>query len=162
MTRHIKILLAIIIFLLTLGGYFTIYNTNKNNIFTFYKAFKLCPDETVRMDITGFLQEEADVEFKDKKIYLNLDQCKKVNKIYKEEDDDYKDTYDTYYETNDGDPSHSFHCVYNGLKEIEVITQKECALNEEWPFDKMYLINDKYLITAYEGFYFVFSNLERY
>ena len=137
-------------------------NTDKNNIFTFYKAFILCPDETVSMHITGFLQEEADAEFKDKKIHLNLDQCKKVNKIYKEDDDAYKDTYDTYYETNNGDPSHSSNCVYNGLKEVKVIAQKECALNEEWPFDKMYLINGKYLITAYEGFYFVFSNLERY
>ena len=156
MTRHIKILLPIIIFFLILGGYFTMNNTDKNNIFKFYKAFIVCPDETVSMHISGYLQEEADAIFKDKKVYLNLEQCKKVNRIYEEYDTDYKEMYDEYYETTDGNSSHWSGCVYDGLKEVKVKTQKECITNNEWPFDKMYLINNKYLITAQEGWYFVF------
>jgi len=160
MTHHIKVLLLVIILSIAVGGYFTMNNTDKNNIFTFYKAFILCPDETVKMHISGFLKEEADAIFKDKKIYLDFNQCKKINRIYEKWDTRYKDTYDSYYDTTDGNPHYWSECIYNGLKEVKVKTQKECIINDEWPFDKMYLINDKYLITGYEGWYFVFKKSE--
>lgn len=135
-------------------------NTGKNNIFAFYKAFVLCPDETVRMHITGLFQEEADTIFKDKKISLNFNKCKKVNRIEEKSDADYKDAYDSYYDTTDGNSHYWSECIYNGLKEVKVKTQKICSFDRERPFDEMYLINDTYLITGYEGYYFVFMKSE--
>lgn len=135
-------------------------NTDKNNIFRFYKAFMLCPDETVRMQITGLSQEEADTIFKDKKISLNFNKCKKITRIEEESDAYYKSIYDAHYNTTDGNPYYWSECIYNGLKEVKVKTQKVCSFDSEWPFNEMYLINNTYLITGYEGYYFVFMKSE--
>ena len=161
-------------------------NQVNNDKFIFYKAFSTCEDSTVKIDIYPYTDEEANKIYKDKIINIGDYQCKVVNRIFENEDKEYNEYFKSYYYVNRNllevsDPKvrailqtrqdsyekeklkgkHFYsNCVYNNL-DFKIYNQKFCiSTNNKDIFGEMFLLNEKYLINVFDGFFFLFKKQE--
>lgn len=105
----------------------------KTESFSFYKAFSFCDNE-----ISYFTNEEAHNLYADKKIEINIDEgkVKEANEVF---------------------TSEKLNCIIKTLKLQEKIEVKTFKTKSDFPFDNLVLVNNNYLITTRDGYFFVFS-----
>lgn len=114
-------------------------NETNKEIFIFYKAYTFCDG----IDIERFSPEEANNLYKNKKIDFS-----KYVQIEMDENDIYDLTQDN-------------ECLLANMDISIVSIKKYKYINETediWPFNKIFYINDKYLLTEEDGFYFIFAS----
>lgn len=108
-----------------------VQNESKN--FVFYKAFSFCNSE-----VGYFTDEEAGDLYAEKSITLALEKGKieDISTVY---------------------PAEKLKCISEFLNLKEKIEMKVFETQDSFPFDNIKLLNDQYLITARDGYYFVFT-----
>lgn len=130
MIQHIKIFVFIFILNISLTA---------SDIFSFYKAYSVCDS-----NISAYSQLEADNLYKNKIINLS-----KYIEVEMNKDDIYSfKEYDS-------------ECLFVNMDISIVSIKKYKYINEAediWPFNKIFYINDKYLLTEEDGFYFIFAS----
>lgn len=128
MTQHIKIFIFIFILNISLTA---------SDIFSFYKAYSVCDS-----NISAYSQLEANNLYKNKKIDFS-----KYVQIEMDENDI-------------NDLKEDSECLFANMDISIVSIKKYKYINESediWPFNKIFYINDKYLLTGEDGFYFIFA-----
>ncbi len=108
----------------------------KTEIFSFYKAFEFCDNE-----IAYFTKEEADKLYADKKIEINLNNGKIA----------YAQNVFT---------TEKLACITKTLDLQDIIEVKIFKTKDAFPFDNLTLLNNNYLITSRDGYFFVFSTIQ--
>lgn len=160
MTQHIKN------FYLTLFLSISLFaNQIDKNIFTFYKAFATCENPFSKMTVYAYTDEEANIVYSDTKIDLKNYSCKSVKRIFENADLYFKDYVNDFYlnntnDTNEKLKSEYFYsdCAYKNLG-FKVLKQEICtSTNEDNIFDEIFILNNQYLITSMDSFFFMFSN----
>jgi len=152
MIQRISILIILII-----GVLFSM-NENKTNIFVFYKVFEDCEDP-----ITGrYMGASPQEKYKNMKININKNNCKAVNRIFEEEDKYSKQDILERISDQDSevksDTKYDFltsTCFFKQFK-IKIEKQEKCILNMQWPFEYIYLVNNKYLIMNVDGNFYMY------
>ena len=158
------------------------HNKNEKIKFIFYRAFLTCPEPGTR-DILAYTEEEATNLFKEKQFYITLNKCKKVERIFSEEDKEIRERFNSFYNkdcTKENDNMlkslcklnkefYSKHkeesmnlystCIFNKLK-VKIESQALCTINNNQDFDSLYLLNNTYLIGDFDGCFLVFKKSE--
>lgn len=103
--------------------------------FVFYKSFAFCESE-----IGYFAQKEADSIYADKMLVVNKGSLKQadVAAVYS---------------------GSEWECVKDHLGINDPGTIETITTNEPFPFDKLVLVSNKYLLAARDGYFFVFREL---
>lgn len=107
----------------------------KSPSFVFYKSFAFCESE-----IGYFAQKEADSIYADKTLVVSKGSRKPlaIASLYSDSE---------------------WQCVQKNLDISDPVIIESVASNEPFPFDKLVLINNKYLLAARDGYFFVFTDL---
>lgn len=103
--------------------------------FVFYKSFAFCESE-----IGYFAQKEADSIYADKTLAISFADRKPVAIASLYSDSEWQ-------------------CIKKNLDISDPVVVETVASNEAFPFDKLILINNKYLLAARDGYFFVFNEL---
>lgn len=111
-----------------------VHETNSVN-FVFYKSFAFCESE-----IGYFAQEEADSIYADKTLVVSKESRT-------------QGTIASLYTDSE------WQCVKKNLDISDPVAIETVTSNEPFPFDKLILINNKYLLAARDGYFFVFTEL---
>ncbi|WP_310557109.1 hypothetical protein [Flavobacterium sp.] len=109
-----------------------IKSEQKTKFFSFYKAFSFCEN-----NVGYFTEQEARDLYVDKTITLDIEDEKKVS------------------------PSLSYtkeklDCIYKNLDLSGIITTKYFKNEDVFPFDNIALVDNKYVVVARDGYFFVF------
>ena len=121
------------------------YINKTNNTFVFYKVMSNCGNEYDKIYIQAYTEEDAKKLYANKKLKISQKDCSII-----------KDKY-IYDKKNPSCSSRIIsECFWDQI-DIKVSTIQSCKLKEKWPFDNMYLLNNKYLLTSQDGYYFIFK-----
>ena len=139
---------------------FSLFVYADNQIFEFYKAFPICKDPLSKQDVYAYTQAEANNLYKTKIISINKNKCKSEDYIFQDEDAEYyNEATQVYGKKAIGITEHFYSlCIQKKLhfklanKSLEV-----CKTKYKWPFNKVVIIDNKYLIILANSFYFVFK-----
>lgn len=136
--------------------------------FQFYKAFATCSDIREKQDIYGYTDIEANKKYKNKIITIDSSKCHKTKGIFKEDDEEYRNSVYQFYEDdakilstiNKIQLNHFYSsCMINKLN-LKYESSQQCSTNNKWPFDKIEVLNSKFLVIMLDGFYFVFQKID--
>lgn len=156
MTQHIKKLYLTLF--ITIGLF---ANQTDKNIFTFYKAFANCEDPFSKITVYAYTDEEANNVYSNTKIDLKNYSCKPTKRIFEDSDLFFLENVVDFYDGVDRLEYEHFYsdCAYYNL-EFKVNKQEVCISNNENDiFNKVFILNNNYLILNKDSFYFVFNNL---
>lgn len=156
MTQHIKKIYLTLFLSISLFA-----NQTDKNIFRFYRAFANCEIPLKKMTVYAYTEIGAHNVYKDTKIDLKNYSCKPTKRIFENDDLFFIENVVEFYNGVDKLEYERFYsdCAYKNL-DFKVTKQVVCTSNiKNTTFNEVFILNDHYLITNIDSFYFMFNNI---